>query len=273
MGTWAALHRAEPERLHAVLARPGLAEVLLGARADLDALLWRRDVRAAAASVATASVERGARASAAIDGADVFAADDSPMGRVLARAMAVTMAVPGQASTFERAPLQVMAHLHAVAAVGFEPADALGRPRSVMEADDPLRIGAPAPVEALSPALVALAQLLVRSPVLVRSPALPELPGLAVAAMAHHEIIGLRPFGWGSGLVARALVRCVLASRGLDPSCFSIPESGMLDQGRPAYVQAVRSYLDGSSDGLAASLEWFCVAIGLGARAAGSFDA
>ncbi|MFM7147828.1 MAG: hypothetical protein ACKOW5_16030, partial [Actinomycetales bacterium] len=103
MGTWAELHRAEPERLHAVLARPGLAEVLLGARAELDALLWRRDVRAAAASVATASVERGARASAAIDGADVFAADDSPMGRVLARAMAVTMAVPGQVSTFERA--------------------------------------------------------------------------------------------------------------------------------------------------------------------------
>jgi hypothetical protein len=62
-------------------------------------------------------------------------------------------------------------------------------------------------------------------------------------------------------------VRCVLASRGLDPSCFSIPEAGMLDQGRPAYVRAVRGYLDGSDEGLVESLSWFCIALGLGARA------
>lgn len=264
MGTWVERHRGEPERVRAVLAEPGVAEVIQGARDDLDSLLWRRDVRGAAAAVAAASIERGARASAAIDGADIFEADDSPMGRVLARALAVTSAVPGQLSTWERAPLQVLAHLHAVAAVGLEPADALGRPRSVMEADDPLRIGPLAPVEALGPRLVALAGLMSRPG---------GLPGIALAGIAHHEVMGMRPFGWGSGLVARALVRCVLASRGLDPSCFSIPEAGMLDQGRPAYVRAVRSYLDGTDEGLAESLRWFCAAIGLGSRAVMDGDA
>jgi hypothetical protein len=54
------------------------------ARGEVDALLWRRDVRAAAAEVAADSRARGARDSAAIDGADVAVIDDSPMGRVLA---------------------------------------------------------------------------------------------------------------------------------------------------------------------------------------------
>lgn len=258
MGTWVERQRAEPERVRAVLAAPGLAEALQGARDDLDALLWRRDVRGAAAAVAAASIARGARASAAIDGADIFDVDDSPMGRVLARALAVTSAIPGQLSTWERAPLQVLAHVHAVAAVGFEPVDDLGRPRSNMEADDPLKIGPLAPVEVLGPSMVALAGLMSRPG---------DLPGIAMAAIAHHEVMGLRPFGWGSGLVARALVRCVLATRGLDPSCFSIPEAGMLDQGRPAYVRAIRAYLDGTDEGLAESLRWFAAAIGLGVRA------
>ncbi|MBU6245547.1 MAG: hypothetical protein KGP12_10065 [Actinomycetales bacterium] len=253
MDTW-----ADPGRLRASLNSPVLADALAGARADIDALLWRRDVRSAAAAVAAASIDRGGRASAAIDGADVFDADDSPMGRLLARAWAVTSTAAKEASTWERAPLQVLAHLHAVAAAGFQDADALGRPRSAEEADDPLRIGVPAPVEALSPRLVALASLMVRST---------DLPGIAMAAIAHHEVMALRPFGWGSGLVARALTRCVLASRGLDPSCFSIPEAGMLEQGRVAYVRAMRRYLDGTTEGLVDSLIWFCASIGLGARA------
>lgn len=253
MDTWADLGR-----LRAPLSTPMLVDALAGARADIDALLWRRDVRTAAAAVAAASLDRGGRASAAIDGADVVDADASPMGRVLARAWAVTSAATAQVSTWERAPLQVIAHLHAVAAAGFQDTDDLGRPRSTEDADDPLRIGMLAPVESLSPRLVALAGLMVRSD---------DLPGIAMAALAHHEVMALRPFGWGSGLVARALTRCVLASRGLDPSCFSIPEVGMLEQGRGSYVRAMRGYLDGTTEGLVDSLVWFCACVGLGARA------
>lgn len=247
---WAALGGA--------LRRPDVMAALAGARDDVDALLWRRDIRQAAPQVAAASIERGARASAAIDGADVVAVDASPMGRVLAAAAAVTAAVPDQVETWERAPLQVMARLHAIAASGFEPSDGLGRPRSTDAPDDPLGIGTPAPTTVLGPRLVALSSLVVGNQ---------ELPGIAAAAVVHHELMALRPFAWGSGLVARALVRCVLASRGLDPSCFAIPELGMLDQGRPAYVRAIRDYAAGTEPGLASSIVWFCTSLGMGAQA------
>ena len=111
------------------------------ARTEIDALLWRRDIRSAAAEVAADSRVRGARDSAAIDGADVAVADDSPMGRVLEAAERVTAAVPGQVEAFGRAPLQVLAHLHALTAVGFCEPDQLGRPRRDDSADDPLLLG------------------------------------------------------------------------------------------------------------------------------------
>ena len=60
----------------------------------------------------------------------------------------------------------------------------------------------------------------------------------------------MRPFAWGSGLLARASVRLVLASRGVDPSLFSIPEHGMLEMGRPAYVKALRAYATGTREGV-----------------------
>ena len=40
---------------------------------------------------------------------------------------------------------------------------------------------------------------------------------MLVAAIAHGELMTLQPFRWGSGLIARASVRLVLASRGVDP--------------------------------------------------------
>lgn len=244
--------------LRACLADESVAAALQGARDDLDSLLWRRDVRANAAAVAASSMERGSRASAAIDGADVFAVDDSPMGRVLGAARSVTRAAPNEADAWERAPLQVIAHVHLLAASGFQPQESLGRPRATDDADDPLRIGGAAPVDSLGPRLVALGRFVTASA---------ELPGLLVAAVVHHELMATRPFSWGSGLVARALVRCTLAARGLDPSCFSIPEHGMIEQGRPAYVRAVRSYSERTSEGVAASIVWFATAVGLGARA------
>ena len=45
----------------------------------------------------------GAQASAALDGADIAVADDSPMGRVLSAAQALTGEVPGQVETWSRA--------------------------------------------------------------------------------------------------------------------------------------------------------------------------
>jgi hypothetical protein len=235
-----------------------VAAALLAAREEIDALLWRRDVRSAAAEVAAASRARGAQASAAIDGADVAVADDSPMGRVLAASQRLTAAVPGQVEVFARAPMQAWAHLHALVAHGFVPDDGLGRPRVDDGADDPLRLGSLPSADVAAQRLGALAQVLT-------SPT--QAPALLVAGIAHAEIAVLRPFAWGSGLIARATVRLVLAARGVDPSLFSIPEHGVAELGRPAYVRALRGYASGSPDGVAELSVWHATAVGVGARA------
>ena len=247
------------DRIAQLINDESTAAVLQGARDDIDAVLWRRDVRANAAGVAAASQARGARDSAAVDGADTAIVDDSPMGQVLAAAQHVTAAAPGQAEIWGRAPLQVLAHLHALTARGMVGEEELGRPRGGDSADDPLNLGAlPSDATPVGPHLVRLADWVSRSQ---------EVPALLVAALVHAELMHLRPFTWGSGLVARASVRCVLVARGLDPSMFTIPELGMLEQGRGAYVTAIRGYGSGDPVGLAASVRWFATAVGHGARA------
>ncbi|MHB1166380.1 MAG: oxidoreductase [Candidatus Nanopelagicales bacterium] len=240
-------------------AHPDVASASAAARAAVDALLWRRDVRAAAAQVAAASVARGGRDSAAIDGADVVGPDESPMGRVLGAALRLTAEVPRQVDVFATAPLQALAHLHAVVAHGFLPADEVGRPRAGARADDPLHLGSPPPAAAAADRLMALAHVLTRPT---------EAPALVVAAVAHAELASARPFAWGSGMLGRAATRLVLAGRGVDPSLFSIPEHGMLELGRPAYVAALRGYATGTPDGVSALLVWHARAVALGARAA-----
>jgi hypothetical protein len=235
-----------------------VAAASLAAREEVDALLWRRDVRAAAAEVASASIQRGARDSAAMDGADVAVVDESPMGRVLDAALRLTAAVPTQVDVFGAAPLQVLAHLHAVTAHGFTPADGLGRPRSGEQADDPLNLGPAVGSAEAADRLALLAQVLT---------APTSAPAMVVAGIAHAEVALVRPFAWGSGLLARAVTRLVLASRGVDPSLFGIPEHGMLEQGRPAYVQALRGYATGTPQGVADFLVWHATAVGVGARA------
>ena len=237
---------------------PATAEILAAARAEIDALLWRRDVRSNAVEVAASSMERGARDSAAIDGADLAVVDDSPMGRVLDAAIRLTAAVPGQVEVFATAPLQALAHLHALTATGFVPDDELGRPRAGDLADDPLNLGAVPPAAAASGRLSLLARTLTTPT---------EAPALLVAAIAHAELAVVRPFTWGSDLVARAAVRLVIAGRGVDPSLFSIPEHGMFEMGRPAYVRALQGYSSGTREGVLAFNSWHTTACAMGAKA------
>lgn len=237
---------------------PDVAAALSAALSEIDALLWRRDVRAAAAQVAAASVERGARDSAAIDGADVVVVDSSPMGRVLDASLRLTAAVPAQVEVFTSAPLQAWAHLHAVVAHGFVADDQLGRPRAFEAADDPLHLGPLPPAGVAADRLAGLADLLTRRT---------EAPALLVAAVVHAELASVRPFAWGSGLLARASVRLVLAARGVDPSMFSIPEHGMFEMGRPAYVAAMRAYATGTPTGVSDYVVWHSTALAMGAKA------
>ncbi len=240
----------------AVAVIPAVADSAAAAREAVDALLWRRDVRNAAAEVAAASIQRGARDSAVIDGADVVTVEDSPMGRVLDAALRVTAGVPTQVDVFATAPMQAWAHLHALAAHGFLSDDQLGRPRAGETADDPLNLGALPSAVAATDRLALLAHLLT-------SPT--QAPALVVAALSHGEVAVLRPFAWGSGLLARATTRLVMAARGVDPSCFSIPEQGMVELGRASYVRALRAYASGSRDGVAEWCVWHATAVAAGA--------
>ena len=243
--------------LAALSADDRVAAAALAAREEIDALLWRRDVRGAAAEVASASIQRGARASAAMDGADLALVDDSPMGRVLDAALRLTAAVPTQVEVFSRAPLQALAHLHALTAHGFVTADDLGRPRSDDRVDDPLNLGAVVPAASAADRLALLAQTLTAET---------QAPAIVVSAIAHAELAVVRPFGWGSGLLARAATRLVLAGRGVDPSLFGIPEHGMLEQGRASYVRALRGYASGTREGVCEFIVWHATAVGVGAR-------
>lgn len=219
-------------------------------------------MRARAAEIVAESAIAGARDSAALEGADLSldvvraGLDDSPLGRAVAASLAVTSAVPGQVDTWQRAPLQVLAHLHVLAARGFEVEDDLGRPRHSDDVVDPLHVGAPLPWGEVSDRLVGLADVLTRPT---------AAPAMVVAAIAHGELMVIQPFRWGSGLIARAAVRLVLAGRGVDPDLLSCPEAGMLSLGRGTYVSALRSYRSGEPSGVAEWIRWNAAAIGYGA--------
>jgi hypothetical protein len=89
-----------------------------------------------------------------------------------------------------------------------------------------------------------------------------------MAAIVHGELLLLRPFTWGSGLVARATIRLVLAQRGVDPDLLAVPEAGLMVSGRGAYVRAVRAYATGTPQGVAEWIIWHSNAVTSGARAA-----
>ena len=239
-----------PSDLLAPLAAfPGVADAVDAARAEVDALLWDREVRSHAAEVVSGSRLRGAWASAAIDGAEVRpdalvsgdALDGSPMGRVVAASLALQTEIPRQTSLIDAAPLQVLSRLHSVVAAGFVDDDQRGRVRVDEQADDPLRLPGLPSHEQAARRMSALARLLTTPT---------SAPALVVAAVAHGEIAVVRPFAWGSGLVARAMTRLVLASRGVDPDGLTVPEAGLWAAGRPAYAAALRAYAQGTPDGV-----------------------
>lgn len=93
----------------------------------------------------------------------------------------------------------------------------------------------------------------------------PDVPALLLAAVVHGEIQVLQPFAQGSGLIARATVRCTFVQYGLDPALFTVPELGMSMLGRPAYVAAIRSFAQGTPEGMIEYLVWFAQAITMGA--------
>ncbi len=235
-----------PDPLAAVAALDGVGPAAERARTALDALLRHRALRRGAAAVAVEASLRGALAAAALQDPAVAAGDDAleplraglragapPEGAALRGAVRVSAQVAALVPVWERAPLQALARLHALAAAdALEPGE-LGRPRT----GPPRDADGPAPrTEDVAARLAGLAGL-------VQSPT--AAPALVVAAVVHGELLALRPFAWGNVLVALAASRLVVVARGLDPRGVAVPEAGHLEQGREAYADAARAYASG----------------------------
>ncbi|CFS15837.1 Uncharacterised protein [Mycobacterium tuberculosis] len=139
--------------------------------------------------------------------------------------------------------MQALARLHMLAAADQVDDDRLGRPRS--DAD-------------VGPRLELLADV-------VTHPTLASAP--VVAAVAHGELLTLRPFGCADGVVARAVSRLVTIATGLDPHGLGVPEVIWMRQ--PAeYHDAARRFAGGTPDGVAGWLLLCCGAMLDGAREA-----
>ena len=231
-----------PDPLGPLLDLPGVREAADDARAAVDRLLRHKVLRRESAGVSTESALRGARASAALEGTDVSLADlrsGAVEDPVVQGALRVSAALGGMVDTWPRAPGQVLARLHVLAAADLADAAALGRP-----------------APHAGPRLSGLLSLVTGGT---------AAPAVAVAALVHGELAALRPFGTADGVVARGAGRLTGIARGLDPKAVSVPEVGFAELGRDAYAEALAGYASGSEAGVAGWLVHCCRATEHGA--------
>jgi len=243
-----------------IAALPGVADAVAETRTLVDRLLGHRILRRRSSDVSMESALRGACASAALEGAEV-SMEEIREGHVYDTRIKGALRVSGElgtlVDTWPRAPRQALARLHTLAATEAVSDDALGRPRTAGErVEDPLELGpAPAPDVALA-RLEGLYSLL---------GARTTVPALVTSALVHGELMAIRPFGWGDGLVARAAERLTLVERGLDPKSLVPSELGHQTL-REEYGPALRGYMEGTPEGVAAWVVHCCRAVRAGAQ-------
>lgn len=256
---------ASADVLSPLLKLPGVLESVTAARERVDELLWNRTLGTKGSALAADCSLQCARASAAIDGIDISltawasgdAFDDSPLGHAAAGVWRLEQALREIAPIWATAPMQGLARMHSLVALDVVANAELGRPRTNSDVDDPLRIKSVPTVDVMRVRLGAIADF-------VTEPA--TVPAIVEAAIVHGELLALRPFAWGSGLVARASMRLVLDHRGLDPDLIVMTDVAIHSIGRPTYVDAVRAYLSGTSDGVARWIRFCAEATAVGAR-------
>jgi hypothetical protein len=233
---------AAPDPLAPLLDLPGVRDAADAARVGIDRLLGHRVLRRESAGVSTESALRGARASAALEGVDVPLAGlraGDVADPVVQGALRVSAGLGSMVETWSRAPGQVLARLHVLAAADLADAAALGRP-----------------APHAGPRLSGLFSLVT---------ATTTVPAVLVAALVHGELAALTPFGTADGIVARAAGRLTGITRGLDPKAVSVPEVGFVELGRAAYGQALAGYASGTEAGVAGWLVHCCRATEHGA--------
>ncbi|WP_216898551.1 oxidoreductase [Nocardia alni] len=230
---------------------PGVRAAADRARDALAEVHRHRANRRGWATTAAEAAVRAARSSAALDGGATELPFPGIAGEpILAGALRVGQALDGEAlrnlvGVWERAPLQALARLHLLAAADLvEDQDRLGRPRGGADIAERLDL---------------LAQTVLTS----------SAPAPVVAAVVHGELLALRPFGAGDGVVARAASRLVAVSSGLDPHSLGVPEVFWLRR-RQAYLEAAEAFGSGTVEGVGGWVVLCCGALEDGAREARS---
>lgn len=204
----------------------GVPSAYAAARDGIDAVLRDRGLRRTSPETTAESLLRGAHASAALEGSassleQVRAGEGD---EIAADAVRVSTELLSLMPVIRQAPLQALARLHSLAALGVLPDDRLGRPRDA---------GSAARLRDLATLLTATT----------------EAPALAVAALVHAEIVAAAPFGSHNGIVARAAERLVIAARGVDEKSLVVPEAAHL-QLRPQYESNLRGFATGGQPGI-----------------------
>lgn len=174
---------------------------------------------------------------------------------VLQGALRVAGALPGLADLWPKAPRQVLAKLHTLAARGTVPAEALGRPTPELDPGVVPSSGASIALRTLSARLAGLAGLVAGGT---------SVSPLVLAAVVHGELLAIRPFAGPSGLVARAAARLTLLATGLDPRGLVAVDLGHLER-EPEYVGAAGAFATGTQDGVRSWLRHYTTAVELGA--------
>jgi hypothetical protein len=245
------------ESLTAVAALPGVSEATAAARDACTTLRWHEALRRRIPQAAAESRVRGARASAALDGAQVsvdlvrdlmrgataWPQQPDPLEQVLRGVVQATAETEHLRSLVVTAPAQALARLHAAAAAELLPPEQVGRPRRAGEQVRELADLGPAPEGAeVAQRLAGVVRLVLASR---------DAPALVVAALVHAEVAVLRPFVRGNAVVARAMERLVIQASGLDPTGVAVPEVGHGRESGAAYLGALAAYAGGTPRGVA----------------------
>ena len=210
---------------------PGVADDAAAVRDALVAVHNHRTNRRGWPATAAEAGVRAARASATLDGGSPDLPADGPLtDPVLAGAIRVAEALGGLQATWAKAPSQVLARLHVLAAADLPGSDDdLGRPRR-----DP---GVAERLDGLS-GLVAGGT---------------SVPAPVLVAVVHGELLALAPFSSATGVIARAAARLTAIGTGLDPKGLAVPEVGHL-RTETEYRAAAAAFATGTPEGLA---RWF----------------
>lgn len=248
------------QQVAALVDLPGVRERAEAAREACTRLRFHEALRRRIPEASAESRVRGAQASAALDGANLPLAavrehmsglrgwppDADPGLRVVRGAVGATAESERVVTLVLTAPLQVLARLHVAAASHLVASDRLGRPRTAEDVcDEYIDLGAAPPPSVVSLRLANLADLITT---LSSGPGRP--PAVVVSSLVHAEIVSIRPFAAGNGLVARAMERALVQALGLDPAGVAVPEAGHVIGGGPAYLGALTAYSEGTAAGV-----------------------